>query len=269
MSSYNPSGLTSDPVIFDILDPPEMQTSAAASNGFLRRGVSSAPTATAFLAPVLDNAVAAWTVQVFQNALWQRASSLAATRQTKISSRWWFPTQLNPANDPPGGRLPLQYELSHILQRTTPLVAVAPLAFSLVYGAGTHGELSDVASAGYELVSRSDLNGGRWTVRVRQVNAGALTVVQDTGIDPANGPIFAKLIFRSVLNSPRLSFLIGQGTTLAEFGVVSGYANMPLGNGNLQTQGIVQGLGVGGGAGQVDRVKSGRFTVRELAGFPT
>lgn len=250
--------------ILDMMDPPDMSTSAAGGNNtvLFRRGGIAVQGGGTSLAGVLES-VGGVVVSTFQGGLWCSSVSAAAQRKTRSGSRIFFPFSIDIAQRPASSRQPLLYQLESLIQRDTPLVALAPYSFSSANTAGTVSELSDTAAAGYELVSRSDVNAGRWTVRVRLVQAGALTVVQDTGINPATTPIIHACMRLQSTTNPRLSFLInGQ-----EFGVLQGVANMPLANGSLQTTGLVQGLSVGGGVGQVDRSVQARWFIEELPGF--
>lgn len=249
--------------ILDMLDPPETSTSAFAGGNlvYYRRGSTSPGR----LAPVWENG-SGWVAGRFQGAFWAQAVSAAANRKTRSSSFTPFPISVDAASRPVTARYPQVFQLEALLRRTTPLVALAPLSFSVAWTGGVVSELSDTTSAGYELVSRSDVNGGRWTVRVRLADAGALTVVQDTGIDPATTTILHAAMRLEYTTNPRLLWVLNG----LEFGILQGLANLPFAASNsLQVVGLCQGLSVGGGVGQLDNSSQTRYRIIELPGFPT
>ena len=245
--------------ILDLIEPSGYHTGLSSSTVYSRRaGLPMLQTPTAL--PILDNA-SGWAVGLsrFQGAIWAEATSAVATRKYRFASRFWMPIGEDMSQAPATSQMKLRYQHECVLFRTTPLVALAPLAFGVMANA-TPSELSDTTAPGYECVSRSDVNGGRWTVRVRLTTAGALTVLADTGINPAVTPQIHIALRYEHLITPRLAFWIN-GT---EYGALSGLAAMPVFGTSLQTIGMIQGLSAGGGAAQLDRSRQSRAWIEEI-----
>lgn len=203
-----------------------------------------------------------------QGYMWANAISAAATLKRREDTRWPVPIGADQSSlVGTDGYYPLRYRVGVITYRlTNPLIALAPLYFGMAWSGGPLSRLSTNAFSGYELLSSSDVNGGNWTVNVRLANAGALVPLVNTGITPQGAGQQHLEIRYDDTAAPRLSCFING----LEFGVITGLANMPgqaVGNAT-QIWGVGQGLAVGGGAGQVDKMRRTRFRIQELAGFP-
>lgn len=257
---YDAEGTPFEQKLLDLQEPSGYTTVLTSQTVYARRGVI--PMLNATTLPILESTSGfAIGAAKFQTKLWAQATSASATRKTAATSRYLFPLGEDMSLEPATARYSLRHQYEAVIFRTTPLIALAPLAFGYVVNAG-QAELSDITTVGYEIVSRSDVNGGRWTVRARFANAGALQIVQDTGIDPAVTPtIHAELRYDHAL-TPRLSVWIN-GT---EYGVLSGLASIPVvSTATLHSWGIVQGLSAGGGVGQIDRYRQCRARITEIA----
>lgn len=255
---YDSDGVAVASRLLDLAEPPDYSTTFGTTTVYSRR--AGVPLINPTTLPIFDTNTN-WAIGLarFQGMLWGEASSLAATVKTRFTSRWQFPIGADMANAPAASRVPLRHQLEVVIFRTTPVVAVAPLSFGVLNNANAR-ELSDTAVAGYEVVSRSDVNAGRWTVRARFSNGGALQTIQDTGIDPATTPqIHAALRYEHAL-TPRLSCYING----VEYGVISGQSSMPVMGTSLQTIGLAQGLSAGGGVGQIDRSRQTRVWIEEI-----
>lgn len=254
--------------ILDVMDAPGYSGGTIASClAYLRRGEYVSTISNVLSGVVLEN-ISGWNFTVaFQGTRWCEATSAVATRKHMSTDRWYIPLGADQAALPASARQPMLYELECLTWRTTPLAA-SPLAFTIGYNGGSASVLQDPATnqQGYQVISDPAINAGRWTVQVRLVAGGAITTLVDTGIDPAVQP-FAHLKIRyEHTTNPRLSCLVNG----VEYGVLQGLANLPQQTTNTkQDLGLVQGLSVGGAAGQVDRMKQGRFRIQELPGFPT
>lgn len=253
--------------ILDLMDPPEYQTIGSATPIWVRRGgFMIVPNQQS---PVLNFGLGfpSWTPgnpSQFEGAFWMAAQSAVNTRNTMYATSLSWPCSLDLSNCPPAGLQPMRFELQGLFTRTAPLVADAPLNVGFMWNGGGVSTLGQTLSAGYELISHSTLNAGRWTAQSRRVRAGAITMSVDTGI-PGDTPIFYQLRLDRTTN-PKLSVLVNG----VEFGVLQGQANMPTSiNGTAMAVGVCQGLNPGGGAGQIDFYRQGRYIVEELPGFPT
>lgn len=248
--------------LVELRDPPEYATGLANGNTYGQGLISFG---TANLVPVLETGIGtAWTSQRRNQMFWFRGRSVAGARGVRGTNRWLFPVSCDLTTAPAAGVYAQRWELEAIIARTTPLVANAPISMGVTWNAGGgHADLNDTASAGYELISNSTINGGRWTVRRRLTDGAAVTVVADTGLDPVNFPGGVHVIMR--LDSgvvPRLSFIVNG----VEFGAISGLAAMPFAaSGNFQTIGVCQGLSVGGGANQDDFMRQNVFRLSNLS----
>lgn len=254
--------------LIDLCDEQDYATAVAGRTVFARRGGGSLG-ANFSTGPVWDGA-SGWLAEAGARNLgmvWAAASSAAATLKGRSSSRWQLPIGFNLTGVPAVAYWPLRYRLETILWRTnTPSVADQIVSFVCSWTGGTVRNLSDGATfPGYELVSDTLINGGRWTPRWRMAGAGALTTGADSGIDPAGVQTHLELRYDHTTN-PRLSFLI-DGVELPG-SVRTGLAEMPVGSSSLQVTGLVQGRTVGGGVGQLDRQRQTRFRVQQLVGFP-
>lgn len=245
--------------ILDLIEPPGFTTSLASQTVYSRR--AAAPLINPTTLPILET-TSGWAISAarFQGMLWAEASSLAATRKTRVTSRFLMPVGEDISLAPAASRIPLRFQHEIVIFRTAPLVAAAPLAFGIQSQGGSLFELSDTTLPGYELVSRSDVNAGRWTVRARLANAGALVVVQDTGINPATTPQIHACLRYDLDTTPKMSFIVNG----VQYGLLTGIAAIPVFTTSLQAIGLVQGLSVGGGAAQVDRSRQSRVWIEEL-----
>lgn len=259
--------------VLDVSDPEDYDTNLANSAGWMRGGAISTAVAGYPVGPILNSLSGfAVTVAPVKGSMWSRATSAAATvKSATVNNRYTMPVGMDLAATPQGlqgGYRPQLFRFDLVVNRqTTPLVANAPLGIGIQWNGGSSRILSDMANAGYELVSDSTVNGGRWTVRTRLAAGGGLVVVQDTGISPDDGTgtlqQAIQLRYEHTTN-PRLSFLING----VEFGVLQGIANVPTRNGNAVTMGVVLGLSAGGGAGQIDNYSRCRYRINTLTGFP-
>lgn len=199
--------------------------------------------------------------------IWAVANSAAATVKTRFSTKIVIPIGCDLALCPAVALWPLRYRIETLVWRvTSPLIANAPLSFVHCQG-GAVSSLAAHAFAGYELLSDSTINGGRWTARVRLADAGGIVTLGDSGVDPAGGTTQTHIEMRyDATTNPRLSFLIN-GVELAS-SVLQGVANLPVFTGSGAWPGLAQGLAVGGGAAQKDRQRQTRFRIEQLVGFP-
>lgn len=256
--------------LLDVCDPADYSTSASPQQAFIRRGGALGNGTAAIAGPVWGTATtfAVMPAPRFLNMSWARGLSAAATVNARNDSRWQIPLGADLTGVPASGYWPLRYRVETIVYRTGPLIAGAPFAFLCSYTGGAMRLLEDPGTthSGYELVSISTLNGGRWTSRWRLAAAGAIVTGADSGVDPAGVQTHIELRYDHTTN-PRLSFLINGVEDPGS--VLVGAANIPSGNnGNLQVTGVVQGLTVGGGVGQIDLQRQTRFRIEQLTGFP-
>lgn len=244
--------------LMDAMEPPGYNTSLTTTPIFFRRAAK--PVWGNDTMPLLESTIA-WAISNrFQGFAWAQATSAAATRKTRATTRLQAPMGEDMTLQPASSRVNLRYQFEMVIWRTTPLIALAPLSMAYLGAAGAQFVLEDTTEPGYELISRSDLNGGRWTARARFVSAGPISVLQDTGLDPTIVPYIHAAIRYDHQLIPRLSCFVN-GT---EYGVLTGIANMPASSNSLQSFGICQGLSVGGGVGQIDRTRQCRIYIEEI-----
>lgn len=261
MAEISRAAAAASTTLFEARDPVEYSTGIALLPVYMSGGGSVIYTPTNM--PVLETGVNPWTSGRYQQSFWAIRNSVANVISTRQTSRWLLPISCDLASGPAAAILNQRFEHEAVVQRVTPLVATTPLAFGVNWNAGAWRELSDTASAGVEIVSRSDVNGGRWTIRRRLLDGGALTVIADTGIDPAAFPGGVHIVFRFESGTiPRASFILNG----VEFGVMQGLAAMPFAaSGNTQQIGWGQGLSAGSLANQLDRTRQCVFRISRLS----
>ncbi len=238
------------------LDVLEQLTSGAAAALVFRRGTMVRSGSQ----PLLSTSSGSVLTLRFSGFHWWQCTSAAATVNGRSFSDLQFPVGQDYSAMPAGGQLPTLWTLEAVLTRGAALVANAPLFFGITQ---TVGQLSDHTNPGFGLSSTSTENGGNWTVHRRARAAGALVPV-DTGI-ASTTPVYARL--RYLNTSAPAAWVEINGV---EVGRVDGIANVPqIANaaGNAWAHGFWQGLGVGGGVGQVDRVRQVRVVVDEQPGY--
>lgn len=191
---------------------------------------------------------------------WRRASSALNT-----NTGYWMSSPNWPiGNDwsllPPAAYLPTLWQFRLVVKRVLP--AGIPGFFG-VFGQSPINPPSANNFCAYGLQSINTENGGRWTVKLRTVEGGAITSF-DTGVDPsATGQLF-ELQYRDS-TSPRIALLI-DGVLVDER---LGLANIPLVTAAARpwTIGYEVGINPGGGGPQVDRFRNARLIVTELPGY--
>lgn len=254
----------------DLMDPPTYATSFANGLAIARRGfvwtAGGGPRSPGVLDNINNFAPGSSPGGLYQGALWANADGnaiLFGSHAQAYTSVLQMPMGVDQAAGPVSARQPLRYQLEAVLVREIPLAANVPLSFSIQWESSGVLTLSDSTAAGYELVSTSGLNAGRWTVRQRIASGGALVELEDTGIDPlVTDQVHVALRYDHTTN-PRASFLVNG----AEFGVRTGLAQMCTPNATIQQLGISYSLSAGSTAGQMDRFRQCRYWIEELAGF--
>lgn len=258
-----------DDTLVDLLEHPTISNNGSLVNPgiIVRRGQWSAE----LTERILNTAVATVTAVFFQNRFWLASTSVGATPGTRgkrmedDNAIGWPLLGIDLTDVPRIARLPVRWEWSILVHRDGPLAAADILyEFNLFAMSGTPPAISTVGTfPGIAVSSRGDLNGGRWTVR-RRVSQGGALVDTDTGIVAA-GEVHRIGIRYDHTVPPRIAAVIDG----AEYGAVSGIANMPrndVAGSNFWSMAIVQNDPTGT-AGQVDRHAETRINVKPLPGF--
>lgn len=116
---------------------------------------------------------------------------------------------------------------------------------------------------GYDVVSDAALNAGRWTLRSRLANGGALTVDLDTGLDPLLAPLLFEFIYTESL-APTLEVKIGgisQKIYAGQAQMVSAAA--PGASKPRWIPQVFQGVGAGSIVGAIDWLGGGHYYLED------
>ncbi len=191
--------------------------------------------------------------------LWRNMSSAGLVTISMFTDVFDHPMGQDLTTDPPGFSRPERWTLQCVMHRTS-LPALSPATFAV---AAINTGLEFTVGEGFEISSQIEINAGRWTVRRRIVDSGALISV-DTGI-PGLTDVLAEIIYDNTTDPVLFARVNG-----AEFGRVQGLANIPvrpvaIGSGTVWHIQNIQGSAAAG-AGQ-DLFRGFRLIIDELPGF--
>jgi hypothetical protein len=211
-------------------------------------------------------------VQVaFRGGVWAQVTSTGVAQRigaTANNTRVRPPIGVDVAGLAAAAVMPMRFDLSILVHRATPLVAVVPFGLVMEWDPGSPpANLLDTTTtrAGFQVASRSDVNGGRWTTGRRLTDGGAFVAGTDSGVDPADGFPHRIGIRYEHSTNPRLVGLVDG----VEVGPLLGLAAIPSSTvlANLFRTSVVQDTTGGAAAGQVDRYVQARLTITQLPGF--
>jgi hypothetical protein len=160
---------------------------------------------------------------------------------------------------PAGARRYRRFELESVLVRAA-VVANVPYAYGVKSEVGAYEMAQQTSATGLEIFSDSTINAGRWSVRSRLVDNGALTVLADTGI-AATTAINARIFYEEGDAGPVFAVDVNGQRVVT----LAGYAAMPSRVSSNEFYPIFSaGRNPGSAAGATDWMLQSRFRIWEL-----
>lgn len=142
---------------------------------------------------------------------WEGGTSGASSfgRQATTTPMDMWPIGVDASVIAPRYQYPARYRWTILVYRDTVPVLDVPFGVTLLWTDGTQNLLSLMSNihVGYEISSRSTVNGGRWTLYRREVSAGALSSL-DLGVDPAAGPALLGFEYDHGATNPKLRIIV-------------------------------------------------------------